>query len=122
MKTAVPPGVPGGTAVFCFTGATRPRALLLVAGGSAPGPRVLVAGAYPAPDLGCLLLGPPRPQTPGHFFLGEKVTKTPPGTPRTPLLPNRTLLDLIPGCHRITSPFGHLISAGLLVRLRLTPC
>ena len=28
--------------------------------------------------------GLPGPD-PGHFFLGEKVTKTPPGTPRTPL-------------------------------------
>ena len=33
------------------------------------------------PRAGWSLLGPPRPQTPGHFFPDEKVTKTPPGDP-----------------------------------------
>ena len=48
------------------------------------------AGTQPGrsgPGPACLLLGPSRPQTPGHFFLGEKVTKTPPGSPRTPFCP-----------------------------------
>ena len=62
----------------------RPRRLRRMSGGS--GPRRL-------------LLGPPRPQTPGHFFLGEKVTKTPPGTPRPPFLLNRTPSDLMLLCH-----------------------
>ena len=57
------PGLPGPDPGHC-------------GGGSAPEP----------PDS----MGPARPQTPGHFFHGEKVTKTPPGTPRTPLLSNWT--------------------------------
>ena len=38
----------------------------------------------PGPSV---FMGPPRPHTPGHFFHGEKVPKTPPGTPRTPFCP-----------------------------------
>ena len=62
-------------------------------GGSAPGTRASEASRF-----GTWLPGLPAPD-PGHFFLGEKVTKTPPGTPRTPVFSNRSVLDLILRCH-----------------------
>ena len=56
-------------------------------------------------------MGPPRPHTPGHFFLGEKVTKTPPGTPRSPILCPIGLYRVC-NCGATESGFWHLICGG----------
>ena len=62
-----------------FGGLLGPKGLMRPLAGRAgtqpwglPGPIPRFFPGLPGPD-------------PGHFFLGEKVTKTPPGTPRTPL-------------------------------------
>ena len=103
-------------------GGYAPPRLAACRRGLRPRTRVLVAGAYPAPDLGCLLLGPPRPQTPGHFFLGEKVTKTPPGTPRTPFFVQSVSIEFDteqPLKYRFAS--GSLVTSAAGVPLRLSP-
>ena len=45
------------------------------------------------------LRGLPSPAPWGYFAIGGKVTKTPPGTPRTPFFPIGRSKVLIPGCH-----------------------
>ena len=53
------------------------------AGGNETGALPPDSGASEASRFGLWLPGLPGPD-PGHFFLGEKVTKTPPGVPPGP--------------------------------------
>ena len=67
----------------------------------APAPRGYWMGLL-GPNPWKILWGLPAPKPRGYFALGGKVTKTPPGAPRTPFLPNRLILRLTAGCHRIS--------------------
>ena len=65
-------------------------------GGSTPGGLIRPSpGGWGRSSGGCVpprlyFRGLPRPGPRGYFALGGKVTKTPPGTPRPPLLSNRS--------------------------------
>ena len=69
-------------------------------------PRVLIAGAYPAPDPGrirsqplrALAPGPPRPG-PGSLFPRRKSDQNAAGDTPAPGLSNRTPSDLLLPCH-----------------------
>ena len=68
-----------------------------------------------ASRFGTWLPGLPGPD-PGHFFLGEKVTKTPPGTPRTPLFIQSDAPKLCEcAATEVADSFGLLICGGFLV-------
>ena len=64
-----------------------------------------------------LFRGGPRSGA-GYFALGGKVTKTPPGFPRTPFCPIGR--SQVRTAQPLKRHFLHLICGGYLVQLRLT--
>ena len=125
VKKAPPPNVGGTTKcdLSCSRPAVRGREhSFLSAGAPRPEPGA-IRGGYAPPHPGCLLMGAMRPQAPQFTFGRPKVNRKSASPLRAgpPLLSNRT--PARESCAATEIPFlWHLISAGLRVRLRPSPC